>query len=164
MEATAEEHATGDVRRTTVPPEARELSTLSRIDYEDAHVVEVAGAEERTAEEWARTFLEEAPAPVRAALRSGWASLGIQLGPTSDPRLVLGWEVSRCAPDFALLTAAGARLGLNGEVLVTRRDDAVLVATFLQLGNPAARGIWAGVAPGHREIVRRLLGQCVRRA
>ena len=108
--------------------------------------------------------MQEAPGAVRRALRTGWASLGIQLGSSDDPRLVLGWEVRHSAPDFALLTPAGTRLGLTGEILFTRRSGALLGATFLQLDNPAARAVWAGVAPGHREIVRRLLSAGVQRA
>jgi hypothetical protein len=154
----------GDVRRVVVPAAARELSTLPRIDYEDAHLAGTPRAQELTAERWARSILEEAPGSTRTALRSGWASLGLQLGSTGDPGLVLGWEVRRSDPDFALLAPAGGRLGLLGEVLVMREPDAVLVATFLQLKNPAARAIWAGVAPGHRQVVRRVLEQGVRRA
>ncbi len=153
------------VRQVDVPAEARELSTLPQIDYEDAHVAETSLASDRTAEEWAREILEGAPAHTRRVLRSGWASLGLQLGSTEDPDLVLGWELAHSAPDFALLTPAkGSRLGLLGEVLLTRRPDAVMIATFLELKNPAARAVWAGVAPGHRQVVRHLLGQGVRGA
>jgi hypothetical protein len=154
----------GDVRQMEVPAAARELSTLSRIDYEDAHLAETPTAQDLTAEQWARSILEGASASTRGALRSGWASLGLQLGSSGDPDLVLGWDVRRSDPDFALLVPAGARLGLLGEVLVMRQADAVLLSTFLQLNNPAARGLWAGVAPGHRQVVRRLLEQGVRRS
>ena len=151
-------------RRIDVPQSARELSTLERIDYEDCHIAQTDRARERTAEQWARALLEGAPDPLRRGLRSGWASLGLQLGSTDDPQLVLGWQVRGDDPDHALLTPAGGRLGLVGEVLVMRGDDAVLIATFLQMKNPAARAVWAGVAPGHRQVVRRVLEGGLRRA
>ena len=152
------------VRRVDVPATARELSTLPQIDYEDCHVAETDRAQERTAEEWARVLLEGASDNLRRVLRSGWASLGLQLGAADDPRLVLGWEVRSSDPDHALLTPGGARLGLVGEVLVMREEAAVVIATFLQMKNPAARTVWTGIAPGHRQVVRRVLEGGVRRA
>jgi len=141
-----------------MPRAARALSTLSRVDYEDAFVVEVGPARERTGEQWARAILEDAPASMRRALRSGWLALGLRLGSTRSDRSVLGWQVRRSTPDFALL-AASSRFGLEGEVLVKHQQHTLLVATFVQLENPIARTVWAGVAPGHRQVVRNLLEQ-----
>jgi hypothetical protein len=139
-----------------VPPTARALSTLSRIDYEDASAVETDQAHDRTGEEWARAILEGAPAKTRSALRRGWFALGLRLGSTRDDRRVLGWEVRRSGADFALL-GARSLLGLEGEVLCKREQGRVLVATFVRLKNPIARAVWAGVSPGHRRVVRHLL-------
>ena len=150
-------------RQIAVPAEARQVSTLARIDYEDAHQLETQRAGELTAEQWARAILQDAPAAVRNVLRSGWASLGIQLGETNDPDLVLGWELRRNDPDRALLAASGARLGLIGEVLLLRWQDALVVATFIEFANPVARAVWVGVGPGHRQVVRRVLDQGVHR-
>jgi hypothetical protein len=60
--------------------------------------------------------------------------------------------VRRSTPDFAFL-------GLKREVLVKRQQHTLLVATFVQLENPIPRPVWAGVAPGHRHVVRHLLEQ-----
>jgi hypothetical protein len=54
---------------------------------------------------------------------------------------------------------ASSRLGLEREVLVKRQQHTLLVATFVQLENPIPRPVWAGVAPGHRHVVRHLLEQ-----
>ncbi len=145
-----------------VPADARVLSVLARIDYEDATLIETELAEDLTGEEWARELLESAPAGMRHALRSGWAALGLKHGSTEDERLVLGWEVRRSSPDFALL-AGSSRVGMPGEVLVKRQQDSLLVATFLRFENPAARAAWIPIAPGHRQIVRHLLEQGVAR-
>lgn len=146
-----------------VPPAARALSTLPRVDYEDAFLVETEAAQERTGEQWARAMLEDAPADTRRALRRGWSLLGLRLGSTDDERLVLGWEVRRSAPDFALLGTDG-RLGLLGEVLFKREPHALLFATFVQLQNPATRAVWAAIAPGHRQVVGKLLARTTRTA
>ena len=144
------------VRQVAVPPAARARSTL-RPWYEDAFVLETGAAQERTGEEWARALLEDAPAGMQRSLRRGWwCALGLLLGSTRDERRVLGWEVRRRAPEFALL-GADSRLGMVGEVLVEHRPRALLVATFIQMRNPLARVVWAGVSPGHRQAVRALL-------
>jgi hypothetical protein len=58
----------GGVQQVAVPSAARVLSTLSRIDYADAFLVDVGATQERTAEQWARAVLEGAPASVRRTL------------------------------------------------------------------------------------------------
>jgi hypothetical protein len=152
----------GRARQIAVPPSARALHTLSRVDYEDAFVVETDRAQDRTGEQWARAILEDAPPKMRRALRWGWFALGLRLGSARSARLVLGWEVRHSSPDFALL-GTSSRLGMEGEVLVERRQQMLLVTTFVQLKNPIARAVWAQVAPRHRRVVRHLLQQASRR-
>ena len=151
----------GRVREVAVPPAARALRTLSRVDYEDAFVLETGRAQDRTAEEWTRAMLEGAPAATRRALRFGWFALGARLGPTGSDRHVLGWELRRSSPDVALL-AASSRLGLRAEVLLMRRQRSLLVATFVQLGNPIARAVWVAGVRGHRRAVPQLLARAGR--
>jgi hypothetical protein len=146
------------VRQVAVPPAARARCTLAGVDYADAFLVDVGAVGDRTAEQWARTVLEGAPAIMRAALLRGWSTLGLQLG---SPRLdgsVLGWEVRRSSPDVALLGAA-SRLGMPAELLFERQPQRLLFATFVRQENGVARATWAGVEPVHRPIVRLLLEQ-----
>jgi hypothetical protein len=150
------------VREINLPREARRLSTLSRVDYTDAFLLETGHAQDRTGEQWARAMLEDASAGTRKALRQGWFALGLRLGPTSDRRRVLGWEVRRSSPDLALL-ATSSRIGAEAEVLCKRQQDSVLVATFMKLNNPIARLVWGQVAPRHRRVLRHLLSQAGRR-
>jgi hypothetical protein len=145
------------VRQVALPPDARALSTLSRLDYEDAFVVETGRvAQERTGEQWARAMLQDAPMLMRGALPPGWFALGLRLGSPWDERLVLGWEVRRSSPDFALF-GARSRLGFLAELLFKRQQDTLLFATFVQEQNAFARALWAGIGPGHRKVVRYLL-------
>jgi hypothetical protein len=64
------------VRQIALPPAARTLSTLSHVDYEDAFVLEIGSAAERTAEQWARATLQDAPIIMRSALRGGGSRSG----------------------------------------------------------------------------------------
>jgi Protein of unknown function (DUF2867) len=149
------------VRQVAVPPAARALSTLSHVDYEDAFLLETGAARDRTGEQWARAILEDAPIIIRRKLRWGWFALGLKLGSTRSDRLVLGWEIRRSTPDYALL-AASSRLGLPAELLLERRQHTLLLATFVHQQNPIARAIWAAVAPQHRVVVPYLLQRAAR--
>jgi hypothetical protein len=146
------------VRQVQPPRAARALTTLPRVDYQDATVATVADAQGRTGEQWARLVLEEAPAVLKRTCQAAWAALGLELAWTRSDRRVLGWHVRRSGPDYVLL-AAESRIGLAAEVLIQRRQRTLLLATFLQQKNPLARAVWAGIAPGHRRMVRRLLEQ-----
>jgi hypothetical protein len=146
------------VRQVAVPAPARELCTLSRVDYEDAFLVAIGWARDRRAEQWARAIFEEAPILMRSALLLGWSALGLKLDSTRSDRSVLGWEVRRSTPDLVLL-AAGSRIGMPAQLLVKHQRDALLFATFVQQENPIARAVWAGVEPVHRPIVRCVLEQ-----
>jgi hypothetical protein len=148
------------VTEVPLPADARALSTLSRIDYADAFLVEATV--ERTPEQWARATVQEAPLAVRARLVSGWTALGLRLGPPWSAQRVLGWRVQHSDPDFALLTA-GSWLGLQGELLFRTEPDGLLFATFVQQRNPAARAVWARIEHHHRRVVRSLLDHAARR-
>jgi hypothetical protein len=150
------------VRQVAVPPAARALSTLSHIDYEDAFLVETGPAEDRTAEQWARAILEDAPFSVRSALLSGWSAIGLKLGGGAFRRSVLGWEVRGSTPDFVLL-GADSHIGMPGELLFKRGRHALLFATFVQHDNHVARAVWAAVEPVHVPTVRHVLEQATRR-
>ena len=152
----------GTVRQIAVPSHVRALSTLARIDYADTFIVDVGRASERTAEQWARAVVEDAPARVRLTLQSGWSALGLKLGEAPPDRSLLGWEIRRSTPELVLL-GADSRVGMPGELLFKRRKRTLLYATFLQQDNPIARAMWAGVEPAHGPIVRRILERAARR-
>jgi hypothetical protein len=155
--------ASSEVREVALSPAERTVSTLSRVDYTDAFRIETERAQDRTGEEWTRAILEDAPAATRRTLRRGWFALGVRLGSTEDSRLVLGWEVRRSTEDVALL-AASSLIGMDAEVLCKREQNALLVATFMQLKNPVARAVWAAFAPRHRKVLRHLIRQAGRRS
>jgi hypothetical protein len=150
------------VHQLDVPPAVRALSTLARVDYADAFVLDLAPGDGRTAEQWARTVLEDAPGRVRAGLLSGWSAIGLELDRGRGDEAVLGWPVRRRSPGEVLLAAA-SRIGLPGELLFRCDGDELHFSTFVQHANPAARLVWAGVEPVHVPIVRRILEHAGRR-
>jgi hypothetical protein len=146
----------GSVVEIEVPAAARATSTLDRVDYADCFLVAAGSVPLDTAEQWARTVLEDAPPSTRRALQLGWVSLGLQLGPERSERHVLGWDIRRNLPDEILLGAASP-LGLAGELLFQRLPDGLRYATFVRLETPEAHASWARIEPAHRQIAPKLL-------
>ena len=154
--------AAGWVHQIEMPPEARTLSTLAHIDYEDAFLLDTGPTNDRTAEQWARAVLCDAPVTVRGRLQSGWTAIGLKLSRDRADRAVLGWVPRRCTPDHILLGAA-SRIGMPGELLFKREPDALLFATFVQQDNPIARALWTRVEATHVPVVRSILEDAGRR-
>jgi hypothetical protein len=148
------------VRPVSLTAETCAISTLFRIDYYDAFLVEASV--ERSPEQWARATIEDAPLARRAWLLSGWTSLGLRLGPPWAADRVLGWKVAQSRPDFALLKA-DSWLGLQGELLFQRRPHGLLFATFIQQNHAVASTVWRRITPTHQAVVRSLLVQAARR-
>jgi hypothetical protein len=150
------------VCQVEVPLEVRALSTLSRIDYEDAFLVDVGPVSERTAEQWARAVVEEAPASVRRKLQSGWMALGVELGAGAPDRSVLGWPIRHSTPEVVIL-GARSPIGMEGELLFRRHKRRLLFATFIQHDRDAGRAAWATIEPMHAPLVRHILEEASRR-
>jgi len=153
----------GGVQQVAVPNAARELSTLARIDYEDAFLVDVGAPPTRAAEQWARAILDDAPTSVRLRLWSAWMMLGLRLASPGSRRHVLGWEIRKATPDYVLL-GSRSRIGMPAELLVKRHGKTLLFDTFVQKSNPIAAAAWAAIERTHERTVPALLGQFRRRA
>jgi hypothetical protein len=150
------------VRQVAVPAAARALSTLARIDYADAFILDTGPVRDRTAEQWARAILQGAPITVRSKLLAGWSAIGLKLGRGRCGRSVLGWQVRASTPEFVLL-GAESNIGMPGQLLFKRETQALLFCTFVQHDNPIARAAWAAVVPAHVRTVRDILEQAGRR-
>jgi hypothetical protein len=144
------------VRQVAVPEEARALCTLSRIDYEDAFVVEAAAPREPTASDWVKAVLEDAPITVKVKLLLGWTAIGLIPAPSGSTGAVLGWQIRARTPDFVLLGRSSI-IGMPGQLLFKREPDALLFATFVRHDNSIARTVWAATEPAHVPIVHDLL-------
>ncbi len=144
------------VRQIAVPDAARARSTLTRIDYADAFVIDDAGLPGRTADEWCRAVLLQTPPRTRARLVLGWSALGLRLGPPWSDHRVLGWAIRHRSPEYVLL-GVGSYIGMPGELLFERQSDGLLFATFVTQGNALARAAWSRVQDTHVAVVASLL-------
>jgi hypothetical protein len=150
------------VRQVDVPPAARALSTLDRIDYADTFLVEVGAVQDRSPEQWARAILEDAPIMLRTRLLLGWPALGLKPAGGGSGRSVLGWQIRRNTPDF-VLAGRDSLIGMPAELLFKRERHGLLFATFVRHDNHVARAAWATVESAHVRIVRDVLTQTSRR-
>ena len=145
---------TRTVSQVSMPQDARALSTLPRIDYEDAFAIDSRCPAHPGA-------MGPCGAPGRAPGRTpamwlGWTALGLKLWPPWASNRVLGWKVKHSDNEFVLL-AADSWLGLRGQLLFRSDPHGLLFATFVQHTNPAVRALWPAVTPRHVHVVRSLL-------
>ena len=148
-------------RQVPLPPAARALCSLPRIDYEDCFVVETDRAMEFRAEEWARRIIEGAPTRFKVSAPATWFALGLKHGRPWSGDNILGWPVRRSEPGFVLL-GAQSRTGMPAELLIKREKDSVLIATLIHHRSPLMKGVWSFVEGPHRRIVPQLLSRGVR--
>jgi hypothetical protein len=146
------------VQQVTPPAGTSTVSTLGRVDYEDAFVVDVETPHALSAEQWIRRVLEEAPTTLRLQLLSGWSGLGLALKRPGAAGSVLGWQIRAAEPDFVLLGAA-SRVGMPAELYLRRETDRLLFCTLVRHENPLVRALWARVIPTHVRTVRALLAR-----
>jgi hypothetical protein len=149
----------GRVRQLGPPPVARPLSTLPRVDYSDAFLIESGSIHHGSAEQLARAVLADAPVSIKTNLLLGWLAIGLKPATRCS---VLGWEIRISTPDFVLL-GRDSLIGMPAELLFRREPEALLFATFVYHANHIARTVWAAVEPAHLRVVRHVLEQAGRR-
>jgi hypothetical protein len=131
-----------------------------RPDYADAFEIRTREPDGRTAEQWARAALEQAPWPVRCLVVVAHRYvLRFRLGPLTSPDHVLGWRIVRSEPD---VIRPEAESPLVRAVLVGRRPEptrTVLTTALFFVRPVVARVIWAAVVPVHRGVARYLMAR-----
>jgi hypothetical protein len=150
------------VEQITVPPTAQALSSLPRIDYAEAFLIETNSARQWSAERYAREVLDGAPLAMRGQLLLGWSAIGLKPAIGGATRSILGWQIRESPPEFVLL-GRDSLIGMPGELLFRSEGDALLFCTFVQHTNFVARATWASIESRHVQIVRDLLSQAARR-
>lgn len=138
----------------------RTLSRFSAADYADTFEAE-AGAGTRTAEQWARQMLEGAPVGMRTFLIRTCPLLGVRLGPLHSAGHVLGWRIVKNTPEFVVLQARSG-VGVTVRLVIQAGSASVRFGTFVRCEGLLARAAWFGIAPIHRLVVSRLLGEATR--
>lgn len=128
-------------------------------DYADQFEVSLDSPDAHTAEQWARTALEEAPPLIRAVIRTAHSRvLRFGLAPAGSAGHVFGWQVERAEPDEIVLATSGP---LASAVLIGRRvaPTAMRLTTFAWFERGTARYVWWAVGPLHRRIAPYLLAR-----
>jgi hypothetical protein len=146
------------------PPAQEPLAAELGYDYADSFEVELTEPDSHTAEEWMRCALERAPESVRTGIRTAWQRvLWLRLGPEGSPDHVLGFPIKSRDPDVIRLETQSPFIRgviIGRKVTPTR----VAITTLVNYRIPlAARLIWMGVRPGHRQVVPSLLGHAAAR-
>jgi hypothetical protein len=154
--------ATGRRWATEIPvrEDVRALSRFPATDYADNFEAGTDGAA-RTAEQWARAMLEGAPVGMRTFLVRTWPLFGVRLGPLHTGGYVLGWRIVKSTPEFVVLQVRSAA-GVTIRLVVQAGASRVLAGTFVRCEGLPGRVLWFAVAPIHRLVVSRLLGEATR--
>jgi hypothetical protein len=143
---------------TNVPDAIRCLDTLARPDYVDLVTATTSGATDTSAEEWARTVLEDTSTG-RSAPRL-WRLLGLRLGPTPSTDHVQGWRIADRGDDWIRMEASSWCMTAHAVVQVA--DGQVSVALFVRYDRPIAALIWPAVSVMHRRAVPVMLRQAMK--
>jgi Protein of unknown function (DUF2867) len=157
-----ERTAAGRRWATEVPvrEDVRALSRFPSADYADNFEAETDGAA-RTAEQWARAMFEGAPVGMRTFLIRTWPLFGVRLGPLHTGGYVLGWRIVKNTPDSVVLQVRSAA-GVTVRLVVGAGRDRVVAGTFVRCEGLLSRVLWFAIAPIHRLVVSRLLGEATR--
>jgi hypothetical protein len=111
----------------------------------------------RTAEQWARTVFEGATVAMQRLLILWWRLLGFQLGPRQSAEHVLGWRIVKNSPDVIVLQARSLA-GFTGRLVLAPGSSRLVYGTFVRCDGLAAKALCLFVAPLHRLLVSRVLG------
>jgi hypothetical protein len=131
-------------------------SVAFRSDYADAF--ELAVAEARTAEEWARATLEHGPVLLRRFIGFGWRFvLRLQLGPNRSTDHIAGWPIVLRTPETVVVAVESRVLG---QARLTFRVGASIVSasTDVTFERRSGRAMWSVAGLLHRRILPYLLG------
>jgi Protein of unknown function (DUF2867) len=136
------------------------VSRFAHPDYSDNFEARTGGAD-RSAEQWARAMFEGAPVGMRTFLVRTWPLFGVRLGPLHTADYVLGWRIVKNTPDFVVLQVRSAA-GVTVRLVVQAGEGSVLAGTFVRCEGLPGRVLWFAIAPIHRLVMSRLLGEATR--
>jgi hypothetical protein len=143
-----------------IPEALCSLHTLASPDYADLSTATTNGTAEKSAEQWARAILEDAPLARRYAFFPWRVLLGLRLGPRHSPDHVHGWKIADRGENWLRIEAASWFLTAHG---VFRVDDGqVSVAWFGGYDRLPAALVWPPLSLGHRRAMRAILRQALR--
>jgi hypothetical protein len=142
-----------------VPGAVRSLTTLADPDYVDLFTVQTATAADRSAEEWARAVLEQAPVSRRNA-RMLWRLMGLRLGPRHSADHVQGWKIAARGDNWLRVETASWYVTAQAVCLV--EESQVSMSLSLRYDRAVAALVWALVSGPHQRAVPVMLHQAVK--
>jgi hypothetical protein len=142
-----------------VPEAVRSLTTLADPDYVDLFTITTAMAADRSAEQWARAALEQAPVSRRNARRL-WRIMGLRLGPRDSADHVQGWKIAGRGDNWLRLETASWYMTAQAICLV--EGTQVSISLSLRYDRPVAAHVWALVRGPHQRAVPAMLHQAVK--
>jgi hypothetical protein len=142
-----------------VPEAVRALTTLTKPDYIDLFTVTTPVATDKSAEEWARAVLEQAPLSRRNARRL-WRVMGLRLGPPRSPDHVQGWMIAARGDNWLRVETASWYLTAQAICLV--EETQVSLSLSLRYDRRVGALAWALVSGPHQRAVPVMLRQAVR--
>lgn len=148
----------GVVGVTNIPEAIRCRDTLAHPDYADLFTATTSEATSRSAEEWARSALEETATGRSAPFL--WRRLGLRLGPTSSPDFVQGWRIADRGDGWIRLETASWFMTAHAVIQVD--DGHVSIALYLRYDQPIAAFLWPPVSVMHRRAVPVMLRQALK--
>ncbi len=139
-------------RQVAVPVEVEAFDTLADPDYAYACEMAHLPADTRSAEQWARSVFEDAPAVVRWLLRVGWVvGLGLRLGPSNSDSHVFGWKILSVSPEVVVLGIDSYLL--SAHLVVRVEESRALHITFVRYEHRVTRVVWAVAKPIHQLVI-----------
>jgi hypothetical protein len=141
-----------------IPDAIRGLDTVASPDYVDLFTITTSGATDKSAEEWARTALEDTPSGRSAP--SVWRRLGLRLGPTPSPDHIQGWKIAARGGEWIRLEVTS--WFMTAHAIVRVDDEQVSLALFVRYDRPIAARMWPPVSEMHRRAVPVMLRQAVK--
>ena len=142
-----------------IPEGVRSLITLADADYIDLFTVTTPMATDRSAEEWARAILEQAPLS-RQNARAFYQLMGLRLGPEHSPDHVQGWKIAARGANWIRVETASWYMTAQAVCLV--EEDRVSISLSVRYDQPVAALVWRRVSGRHQRAVPVMLRQAVR--
>ena len=144
------------VRQIAVPPDARALSTLARVDYADAFMLECHPPHRRSPEQWARGISKT----LRPACAAGCSRAGRRSGSSSAPPGPTGSSSagrSSAARTTSCCSAPARASGCPPSCCSSASPAGCCSPPSCSRTIPSVRALWAGTESVHVSVVRQLL-------
>jgi hypothetical protein len=131
-----------------------------RADYTLSLALPRSGADDRSAEEWARAVFESPPSVLRWTLVAGWTTFGFRPRASSATH-VLSWAIQESSSGTLVMAQQSRLMAAQNVVSVDR--NGVTWSTFVAYRSPVGALLWSIAAPIHERLTPLLLRRAAAR-